>query len=41
MTYACERDGNKCHFHAYVENSKNFNFAGRSEFFVKRQQKKI
>ena len=36
MTYACERDGNKCHFHAYVENSKTLNVDGRSEFCVTR-----
>ena len=36
MTYARERDEKKCHFHAYVENSKTLNVDGRSEFFIKR-----
>ena len=36
MTYACERERNMCHFHAYVENSKTVNVDGRSDFFVKR-----
>ena len=33
---ACESDGQKCHFHAYVQNSKVLNPDGWSDICVKR-----